>query len=122
MRRAVVLVDHGSRRAGANRQLEALCGKLAERVPGCLVEPAHMEILGPSIADAVAACVAEGALEIVVQPHFLGPGRHTIEDIPRLVAEEAARHPEVSFRIGEPLGIDDAMVDLLLARIEDARE
>lgn len=120
MKRAIVLVDHGSRREEANRQLVTLCGRLALRTPDHIVEPAHMEIAAPGIGDAVEACVARGAEEIVVQPWFLAPGRHTVEDIPRLVAEARARHPRVVFRIGEPLGIDDALIELLLARIEDA--
>ena len=38
--------------------------------------------------------VAAGAREIVVHPDFLGPGRHSREDIPRMAMEAAAR-PEV---------------------------
>ena len=110
MKRAVLLVDHGSRRAEANEQLEALARHLARRLPERLVRVAHMELAEPDIGAGVEACVDAGAEEIVVIPYFLGPGSHTRRDIPRLVGEAAARHPELRVRI----------VDLLLDRVTAA--
>ena len=74
MSRAILLVDHGSRRPAANALLEDIATKLRERVPDRVVQVAHMELAEPSIADGIAACVAAGAREIVVHPYFLAPG------------------------------------------------
>jgi antibiotic biosynthesis monooxygenase (ABM) superfamily enzyme len=52
-----------------------------------------MELADPSIADGFAACVAAGATEVVAFPYMLTPGKHSVRDIPRLVAEAAARFP-----------------------------
>jgi len=120
--RAVVLVDHGSRRAEANAQLEALAERLREREPGTLVVTAHLEIAAPDIAAALATCASSGARDVVLLPWFLAPGRHTAEDIPRAVAAARERHPELRVRIGEPLGLDARLVELALSRIADARE
>lgn len=117
MKRAVLLVDHGSRRPEANAQLESLAERVRERLPERLVTVAHMELAEPSIADAVDACVAAGAEEIVVHPYFLGPGNHTREDIPRLVAESSARHPGLRVRVTEPLGLHEKLVDVVIARL-----
>jgi len=122
LKRAVLLVDHGSRRAEANEQLEALARKLARRMPKRLVRVAHMELAAPDIDAGVDACVGAGAEEIVVIPYFLGPGSHTRSDIPRLVGEAAARHRNLSVRIGEPLGVDERIVDLLLDRVAAAEQ
>lgn len=119
--RAVVLVDHGSRREDANAQLEALAERVREREPGTLVVAAHLELAPPDIAAALAACASAGALEIVLLPWFLSPGRHTAVDIPRAVAAAQERHPELRVRIGEPLGLDPRLVDVALSRIADAR-
>lgn len=118
---AILLVDHGSRRPEANAQLETLAERLRSRLPDRVVETAHMELAPPSVHEGVAACVAAGAEEIVVHPFFLGPGRHTREDIPRLVREAAARHPGLRVRISEPLGLHEKLVDLVLERIDAAR-
>ena len=120
--RAVVLVDHGSRRAEANAQLEALAARLREREPGTLVVTAHLELEPPDIGAALAACASAGARDVVLLPWFLAPGRHTAEDIPRAVAAARERHPELRVRIGDPLGLDPRLVDVALSRIEDARE
>jgi sirohydrochlorin ferrochelatase len=119
--RAIVLVDHGSRRSEANAQLEALAARVREREPGTLVATAHLEVEPPDIAEALAECARAGALDVVLLPWFLSPGRHTAEDIPRSVARACARHPGLRVRIGEPLGLDPRLVEVAMARIAEAR-
>lgn len=120
MKRAVLLVDHGSRREEANAQLESLAERLRARLPDRTIAVAHMELASPSIDQGVDACVAAGAEEVIVHPYFLGPGSHTRDDIPRLVDDAAARHPGLRVAISEPLGLHDKLVDVVLARIEEA--
>ncbi len=120
MKRAVLLVDHGSRRKEANEQLLALAERVRERLPGRHVETAHLEVLEPTIGQGIDACAAAGAEEVVVHPFFLSPGRHTQEDIPQRVEEAAARHPSLRVRMGPPLGLHDSLVDAVLSRIQEA--
>ena len=120
MKRAILLVDHGSRRPEANELLERLAEQVAKRVPDVIVRCAHMDLAEPSIAQGIAGCVAAGAREIVVQPYFLGPGSHTTDDIPRLVRAAAASHPEVRIRVSEPLGLHSKLVDVILDRVDEA--
>jgi sirohydrochlorin ferrochelatase len=118
--RAVLLVDHGSRRPQANEQLEALARQLRARLPDRLIVTAHLEIAQPDIAAGLEACAQAGAAEVVVHPYFLGPGRHTAEDIPRQVASARERHPEMSIRLSEPLGLHPGILDVVVDRIERA--
>ncbi len=114
---AILLVDHGSRRAEANEQLESIAQQLRDRDPERIVRVAHMEIASPTIAEGIAACVEAGAREIVVHPYLLAPGRHSREDIPALAAETAADHPGVTVRVSEPLGVHEKLVDVVLERV-----
>jgi sirohydrochlorin ferrochelatase len=114
--RAILLVDHGSRREEANAQLEALAERVRARQSD-FVAVAHLELAEPTIAQGIDACVAAGARTIVVFPWFLAPGNHTRRDIPHLVHEAAARHPDLQVHIQDPLGLDDRLVDLLLSRL-----
>lgn len=116
MQRAIVLVDHGSREPEANAVLEEVAAKVRERAPDHLVRIAHMELAAPSLAEAIAGCVADGAREIVVHPYFLAPGRHASEDIPRLAREAAAQHPDVSVRVSPPLGAHPLLAEIVLDR------
>ena len=120
--RAIVLLDHGSRRAEANLQLEKLAQKIREREPETIVRTAHLEIAEPSLGDAIDACVIAGARAIVIHPYFLGPGRHTSEDIPRQVQEASARHPSVLLRTSAPLGLHDKLVDVVLERVNEGSD
>ena len=120
MSRAILLVDHGSQLDSANALLDRIAAALRARRPDALVEIAHLEIAEPSLAAGVARCAARGASEVVVCPWFLGPGRHTTRDIPQLVAQAGAEHPDLRIRVAEPLGFDERLVDVLLARVDAA--
>jgi sirohydrochlorin ferrochelatase len=119
-KRAVLLVDHGSRRAEANAVLEQVAALLRERLPDDIVRVAHLALAPPSLTEGIDACVSDGAREIVVHPYFLAPGDHAAGGVPDLVAEAAARHPGVSMRVTPPLGVHPALLDVILARIGEA--
>ena len=118
-RPAILLVDHGSRRAEANAQLETIARRLREREPDRIVEIAHLEIAEPTIAQGIEACVRAGAKEIVVHPYMLSPGRHSREDIPAEAAEAARAHEGVAVRVTEPLGVHEKLLDVVLARVDE---
>lgn len=119
MTRGIVLVDHGSRRAEANAVVGEVAALVrAELGGGAIVEPAHMELAEPTIAQAFDACVASGADEVVVVPYFLAPGRHASDDVPRLVADAAKKHPDIPWRVTDVLGPDPLMARLVLARAD----
>jgi len=120
MKRAILLVDHGSRRAEANALLEEIAVQIRGRTAGSIVEVAHLEIAEPGIGEGIENCVKQGATRIIVHPFFLGPGRHTSEDIPAQVERAAQRHPNVQIRISEPLGNHAALIDVILDRVSDA--
>ena len=115
----IIIVDHGSRRDESNRMLEQVAALFAERFSRTfdVVEPAHMELAEPSIATAYARCVARGATRVIVCPFFLGPGKHWTSDIPRLTLEAARQHPQTTYHVAQPLGIDDLILELLAKRV-----
>ena len=120
MTRAIIIVDHGSRVDEANRMLDQVAdllgGLTADRV-----YPAHMELAEPTIAQAFAAAVRDGADHIFVFPYFLSPGQHGTSDIPALCAEAAADH-EVKYHCGEPIGPAHELAELILRRVESCPE
>ncbi|MFQ5989913.1 MAG: CbiX/SirB N-terminal domain-containing protein [Candidatus Methylomirabilales bacterium] len=120
MKRALLLVDHGSRREEANAVLVQVADIIRGRSNFDMVQYAHMEIAEPTISQSFDACVADGAEEVIVHPYFLAPGSHYNEDIPRLVAEAAAKHPEVRWTITEPLGIHSKLCEVVLERVQAA--
>jgi sirohydrochlorin ferrochelatase len=118
--RAILLVDHGSRRAEANALLETVAADVRRRLPDRVVRIAHMEIADPTVAQGIAACAEAGAREIVIHPFFLGPGNHTSNSIPQLVEAALEQHPDLRVTISDPLGPHPKLVDVILERIESA--
>ena len=115
---AVIIVDHGSRRASSNAMLETFVTQFAEQSPFDIVEPAHMELAEPSIDTAFRRCVDRGARRVVVMPYFLLPGRHWDEDIPNLSRQAAARHPGVEYLVASPIGLHPLMLGVIQARLD----
>ena len=124
----VVVVDHGSRNATSNEQLEKFAAEYAAAARNgkrYAVEPAHMELARPSISDAFAKLTRRGIKKIVVAPFFLSAsGRHLSEDVPRLV-EEAKKKAEgamIECAISEPVGSHPLMTQIVSERVEQAFE
>ena len=114
----VILVDHGSRRDESNRLLLEVVREFVASTGLPIVEPAHMELEEPSIATAFARCVERGARTVVVFPYFLLPGRHWHEDIPRLTAAAASKHPGVRYLVTAPFALHPLMTEIARQRIE----
>jgi sirohydrochlorin ferrochelatase len=117
----LIIVDHGSRSSESNELLHAVADSFANRYTNeySIVEPAHMELAEPTIAQAYANCVSRGAEHIVVCPYFLGPGKHWRTDIPRLAVEAALPFSITTHVVAAPLGIDDLLLQLLNKRVHE---
>jgi sirohydrochlorin ferrochelatase len=118
----IVLFGHGSRLASANDQLRGLAARLraSGRYPIC--EAAFLELTGPTMPEAVKACVEQGAGRVVIVPYFLAVGRHVAEDIPALVHEaRRALGPggeSVPIEVTDVLGNHPWIVDMIGALVE----
>ena len=104
MRIDVILLSHGSRAPEAREYFVEIANLVKGLTGWPHVEPAFMELCGPSLGEAVDACVADGAEQVVVLPCFLHPGRHLIHDIPRLMEKAQARNPTVPLILAERIG------------------
>ena len=141
----IVLVDHGSRAKSSNEQLERFA-EMFEMMYGSTigdyssddddsnnskerkyeVEPAHMELASPSIADAFRELIeTKNCRKIVVAPFFLSPGRHVKEDIPRLVEEVAEEYRgkyELEYMVAAPIALHPLMTTIIHERVEKCLE
>jgi sirohydrochlorin ferrochelatase len=115
--RALLLIDHGSRRPEANAMLECMA-VLVQRMAGdsVVVRHAHMELAEPTIDQGVEACVAAGATDLIAFPYMLSPGRHSTSDIPALVAAAAKNHPGISVSVTAAFGIEAKLGEVILRR------
>jgi len=115
---AVMIVDHGSRRAASNEMLLQAVDNFRQQTDYEIVEAAHMELAEPDIATAFQNCVRRGATRVIVFPYFLSPGRHWSEDIPDLVGKAAESHPDVEWIVTAPFGLHSLMTRIIEDRIQ----
>ena len=117
-KKALILIDHGSKVKEANDMLSRIVENLLKREDTGyeIIEFCHMELAPPTLDDAFTKCVKKGASEITVHPYFLVPGRHSKTDIPNMVKNLIDKFPGIDCKITEPLGLHDKILDVILER------
>ncbi|MCS7097488.1 MAG: sirohydrochlorin nickelochelatase [Candidatus Methanomethyliaceae archaeon] len=124
--RGIILVGHGSREPYNKDVITYFANRLKEKYE--YVGYAFMQINTPSIKDALLEAVNKGVKEIVVQPVFLTRGIHVDYDIPEIlnmppgVKKAILEYSGKKIRVflGEPIGRDDRLLEILIDRIEEA--
>ncbi len=115
--KAILLIDHGSRRDAANEMMDCMANLVqAMAGPDVVVRYAHMELGEPSIGAGVRHCVDAGATELIVFPYMLSPGKHSTGDIPRMVAAAAAAYPALLVRVTTAFGVHEKLAEVILGR------
>lgn len=111
--RAIVLFAHGSRDPQWRLPIEAVAANIRARQPDSAVCCAYLEMCSPSLPEAAALLVAEGAREVRIFPLFLGVGKHAREDLPLLLTSIRAQHPAVVFTLLPTAGEDERLIALM---------
>jgi sirohydrochlorin ferrochelatase len=115
--KAILLIDHGSRRDAANEMMDCMAN-LVQAMAGdsVVARYAHMELAEPSIEAGLRQCVEAGATEVIVFPYMLSPGKHSTGDIPRMVAAAATAYPGLQVRVTNAFGVHEKLAELILER------
>lgn len=122
MKNALLVMVHGSPRPIANQDMFAVVEVIRMRGSYPIVEVGFMEINTPSIPEALARCVAQGAERVVAVPYFLHTGNHVTDDLPNLLEAAQADYPDTEFLMGDYLGHDPLVADVIAARVAAAAE
>jgi sirohydrochlorin ferrochelatase len=118
--RAVILIGHGSRAAGADDAMDRVAGRLRAAAGDGIVEVCRMSGRGVPFNETFERCVRQGAKTVIVIPYFLHFGVHLRQDIPEILREALAKHPEVRLVLGRHLGYDDSLVALVEKRFGES--
>lgn len=119
MKRAIIVIGHGSRSAEATGQFLQVVEMVKTAYAQDLVLAAFMELASPRLADAVREAIDAGARDIIVAPCFLFQGIHIKEDIPEMLAEYRQQYPELTVRFARPLGPDPRIAAIVAERVEE---
>ena len=113
--KAIILFGHGARDLRWREPFDHLATLWKAEHPSTPVELAFLEMMQPSLEDAVGALVNSGASAIVVVPVFFGQGGHLRNDFPQLLAACREKFPQIELSatnaVGEDLSVLRAIVD-----------
>lgn len=116
--RGIVLLAHGSRDPLWSAPIEAVAALIQSRQPATAVCCAYLEMRSPTLPEAMATLIAQGAHPIRVFPLFLGVGKHAREDLPELMAAVQALHPGMVIELlptaGEQARLTELLADIAL--------
>lgn len=118
-KKAVLLIGHGSRAAGANDSIYQVAELVKKQTGYQIVELGFMGLNPPSISDGVKTCIEQGATKIIVIPYFLHLGVHMQKDLPNTIEELRSVHPETEILLGNHIGFHPKLVEVVVERINE---
>lgn len=114
----IIIIGHGSRNKEAQNQFKQVVDMVRERTK-LIVEGAFMELVEPGFFDATKKLEDMGINEITVYPLFLFSGIHINEDIPQMIGEAEKKHPGIKFRMLEPIGVREELINIVVNSIKE---
>jgi sirohydrochlorin cobaltochelatase len=113
--KAIILFGHGARDLRWREPFDRLASLWQKQHPLIPVQVAFLEMMQPSLEDAVGVLVDSGATAIVVVPVFFGQGGHLRNDFPQLLADCREKFPQITLSatpaVGEDLAVLQAIID-----------
>lgn len=113
MKAAIVLFAHGARDPEWAQPFEKMRAQIQARVSETPVVLAFLELMQPSLADAIANLDAQGVQQLTLIPLFLARGGHLKNDLPKLIAQIQTQHPRVTLQLSPAIGEVDSILQQL---------
>jgi len=120
MKKAMLVVGHGSRSDEAGKVFDEIIRLVKEKSGYDLVAGAHMELSEPTIERAVEILATENPSVIIIAPYFLYEGMHIKKDIPDIISALSKKYEKITFRIAKPIGFEPVLADIMIRRADSA--
>jgi sirohydrochlorin cobaltochelatase len=114
---SIILFAHGARDPAWAGPLERLQAAVRLQAPDLDVRLAFLELMQPTLPEAIDAAVLDGARQISVVPVFLAQGGHVKREVPVLMQTARDRHPGVKITLQEALGETQRVIDAMAVSV-----
>lgn len=115
---AVLLIGHGTRLAAGVTEFYKLAEQLQHALPGRTCLAGFLELVEPSVPDALEQLRQQGFHRITVLPALLMAAGHIKNDLPVLLGAFQDKHPEMHISFGTDLGVHPNLLQVARERIE----
>jgi precorrin-8X/cobalt-precorrin-8 methylmutase len=120
LKKALLIVDRGSREPDVRHELEQICFLAKQRAGYDHVDYSFLEVLPPFIPEGVSQCLAAGTNFITVMPYFLYPGMKLKDTVKQCA--KIGRDKNLNLVITKPLSYHPVMVELIIDRIDELKK
>ena len=116
----ILICGHGSRAKIAEEEFSLLASGLRSRYPDLHIEYGFLEYSAPNIHMALDRLVEKGVQNIYAVPGMLFRATHAQNDIPSVLTTYMDKHPGLTIKYGQELGLHDEMIQAFQCRILEA--
>jgi sirohydrochlorin ferrochelatase len=120
LKKALLIVDRGSREPDVRHELEQICFLAKQRADYDRVDYSFLEVLPPFIPEGISQCMAAGTNFITVMPYFLYPGMKLKDTVKQ--SAKIGRDKNLKLVITKPLSYHPMMVQLIIDRIDELKK
>lgn len=113
MKRAVILFGHGARNPEWAEPFHRIRAAMLAQAPDVPVALGFLELMQPSLEEAIATLVTDGADDITIVPVFMAAGSHVKKDLPQRAADALDRHPGLVIHLAPPVGEAPDVIDAM---------
>jgi sirohydrochlorin cobaltochelatase len=110
---ALILFAHGSRDPQWAEPFRVLQRKVTSAKPEIAVEVAFLEIMEPTLPDAVSRLAASGHARITIAPLFMAQGAHLKRDLVAILQKLKSDHPGIELALLPAAGEVDDVLDAI---------
>jgi len=112
--KALILFGHGARDSRWREPFDRLASLWKSQNPDVRVELAFLELMQPSLEEAISSLVLVGATEVVVVPVFFGQGGHLRNDFPVLLSNCQEKFPAIKLSATTAVGEDETVLQAII--------
>ncbi|KHE70244.1 sirohydrochlorin chelatase [Halobacillus sp. BBL2006] len=117
--KSVLYVSHGSRVEETREEAVSFLHAVHEHVDVPLWGICFLELTEPDMRSGIERLIKHGATEIAIVPVLLLSAGHYYKDIPEEITEAMSLYPNVKYKYGKPIGIQDRIIDVLDQRVRE---
>lgn len=119
MRRALLIVDRGSREPEVNQELSEMCSLLKLKGNYDYSDYCFLEVLPPYIEEGIRKCVQNKSVFITLIPYFLYPGLKLKETVKQSAI--ICRNQKLRIGIAKPLCYHYLLSELIIERVTETK-
>ena len=120
MKKAVVLLGHGSIRESANVEVRAMWAMMQAQLPELDIRGSFVEVAEPALEQVIEQLANEEVEQIVIVPMFLTRGNHLSNGIPRILDAMTEKYPNIKIDLTQHLGADPLLAEIIKNRLREA--